>query len=98
MDYYKAFNNLYSETRAVIKELNKAQTKPPEFSVANKILKDVIYALDVIDEAEAENSDPTLTPSFHGVDCLGNGEHEGIECCCDECDNYLTCFPNWKEQ
>lgn len=44
--------------------------------------------------------DPTgtpLTPSFHGEDCLGNGEHPGIECCCDECDHYLTCFPDWKE-
>lgn len=38
-----------------------------------------------------------LTPSFHGKDCLGNGEHIGIECCCDECDHYLTCFPDWKE-
>lgn len=44
--------------------------------------------------------DPTgtpLTPSFHGEDCLGNGEHPGIECCCDNCDYYLTCFPDWKE-
>ena len=44
--------------------------------------------------------DPTgtrLTPSWHGEECLGNGEHPGIECCCDECDHYLTCFPDWKE-
>lgn len=44
--------------------------------------------------------DPTgtpLTPSFHGKDCLGNGEHIGIECCCDECDHYLTCFPDWED-
>ena len=26
--------------------------------------------------------------------CLGNGEHEG-ECCCDECDYYLLCFPEF---
>ena len=38
-----------------------------------------------------------LTPSFHGKDCLGNGEHPGIECRCDECDHYLACFPDWKE-
>ena len=37
-----------------------------------------------------------LTPSFHGNDCLGNGEHPGIECCCDECDFFLHCFPDWK--
>ena len=24
--------------------------------------------------------------------CLGNGE-QGFECCCDECDYYLCCFP-----
>jgi len=26
------------------------------------------------------------------TDCFGNGEH-GFECCCDECDYYLSCFP-----
>lgn len=25
--------------------------------------------------------------------CEGNGEHPGFECCCDECDYYLKCFP-----
>ena len=24
--------------------------------------------------------------------CLGNGE-QGFECCCDECNYYLLCFP-----
>ena len=38
-----------------------------------------------------------LTPSFHGESCLGNGEHLGYECCCDECDYYLLCFPDWNE-
>ena len=37
-----------------------------------------------------------LTPSIHGVDCLGNGERPGLECCCDECDWYTTCFPDWE--
>ena len=32
-----------------------------------------------------------LTPGNDGKDCLGNGEHEGVECCCDECDYYLCC-------
>ena len=32
-----------------------------------------------------------LTPGKPDV-CLGNGEHN-IECCCDECDYYLLCFP-----
>lgn len=44
--------------------------------------------------------DPTgilLNPSYHGSLCLGNGEHPDIECCCDECDFYLECFPDWKD-
>ncbi len=32
-----------------------------------------------------------LMPGNPGV-CLGNGE-QGFECCCDECDYYLLCFP-----
>lgn len=36
-----------------------------------------------------------LTPSPHGELCKGNGEHEGIECCCDECDFYLECYPEF---
>ena len=31
-----------------------------------------------------------LTPGEPSV-CLGNGE-QGYECCCDECDYYLSCF------
>ena len=37
-----------------------------------------------------------LTPSLHGRDGLGNGCHPGYECCCDECDYYLECFPDWE--
>lgn len=33
-----------------------------------------------------------LTPGNFGKDCLGNGEREGIEICCDECDYYLCCI------
>ncbi len=34
-----------------------------------------------------------LTPGEPAV-CLGNGE-QGFECCCDECDGYLLCFPEF---
>ena len=34
-----------------------------------------------------------LTPGQPAV-CLGNGE-QGFECCCDECDYYLLCFPEF---
>ena len=29
--------------------------------------------------------------------CLGNGE-QGFECCCDECDFFLLCFPEYDPQ
>ena len=44
------------------------------------------------------NADPPLTPGYHGEACLGNGSHPGIECCCDECAFYLTCFPDWRNK
>ena len=34
-----------------------------------------------------------VTPGEPTV-CLGNGE-QGFECCCDECDYYLLCFPKF---
>lgn len=37
-----------------------------------------------------------LIPSFHGEQCPGNGLHPHFECCCDECDFYLECFPDWN--
>lgn len=33
-----------------------------------------------------------LTPGNPGNDCMGNGEHEGTECCCDECDCMMCCL------
>ena len=35
-----------------------------------------------------------LIPGNCGRDCPGNGEHEGIECCCDECDYMICCLPS----
>ena len=32
-----------------------------------------------------------LTPGNLGKDCLGNGTHASIECCCDECDYMMCC-------
>ena len=34
-----------------------------------------------------------LTPA-NPKECLGNGE-QGYECCCDECDYFLLCFPEY---
>lgn len=35
-----------------------------------------------------------LTPGNCGKDRLGNGEHPGIECCCEECDYMICCLEN----
>ena len=37
-----------------------------------------------------------LTPGDSAT-CLGNGE-QGFECCCDECDYFLLCFPEQDPQ
>ena len=29
--------------------------------------------------------------------CLGNGKH-GFECCCDECDYFRLCFPEYDSK
>ena len=41
-------------------------------------------------------TDIELTPKNPTV-CLGNGE-QGFECCCDECDYFLLCFPEFDVQ
>ena len=38
-----------------------------------------------------------LVPGNGGRDCPGNGEHDGIECCCDECDYLMCCTENASE-
>ncbi len=39
-----------------------------------------------------------LTPGNGGKDCLGNGIHDDIECCCDECDYMRCCWENRPEK
>ena len=36
-----------------------------------------------------------LTPSYHGQACIAHGEHLCVECCCDACDFFLICFPEY---
>ena len=60
--------------------------------------KIVIEDPDVLDlyELDGVEVDPgTGTPLIPGKrdECFGNGEHEGFECCCDECDHFLECYP-----
>ena len=37
-----------------------------------------------------------LMPGEPGI-CIGNG-YQGFECCCDECDYYLLCFPEFDQK
>lgn len=37
------------------------------------------------------------SPSYHGKMCPSSGGHPGIECRCDECHAYQTCWPDWRE-
>ena len=57
---------------------------------------EVVFAhLEARDALFGLRMDPTgtlLTPSPGGEECLGNGRHEDVECCCDECDYFLDCF------
>lgn len=39
-----------------------------------------------------------LVPGNRGRDCPGNGRHEGIACCCDECDYMLCCIDDHSEK
>ena len=42
------------------------------------------------------DAEEILTPSYHGELCRHNGENPDYEIACDECDYYLTCFPDWQ--
>lgn len=63
-------------------------------SCADAILRELIQKHTVIREDLIDPSTGTkLTPSPAGRECLGNGTWPGYECCCDECDYFLECFP-----
>lgn len=49
-----------------------------------------------IPEKEIDISGVELTPGKPDV-CLGNGM-QGYECCCDECDYFLLCSPEFYPQ
>ena len=51
-----------------------------------------------ISEKEIDISGVEITPGNRTV-CLGNGE-QGYECCCDECDYLLLCYPefDWESE
>ena len=30
--------------------------------------------------------------------CQGNGSHPQFECCCDNCDYFIQCFPEYQKE
>ena len=56
--------------------------------------------MNVYDWEREDTIDPStgilLMPGAYGHYCLGSGEHKDYECCCDECDYFLICFPDWE--
>ena len=49
------------------------------------------------DAETLQTTEEELTPSYHGELCRYNGENPDYEIACDECDYYLTCFPDWED-
>lgn len=43
-------------------------------------------------EVDVDPSGTPLAPG-HPKICLGSGTFPTFECCCDNCDHYLKCFP-----
>lgn len=80
--------------RDILDELRRREPEatPEEKEKAWRLYMDLYIPDPVIDP----DTGIRLTPSCDGKDCLGNGEHG--PCCCDECDFYQLCFPNWKEK
>lgn len=37
-----------------------------------------------------------ITASYHGERCRHNGENPNYELACDECPDYMICFPDWQ--
>lgn len=84
---------------SVFEEIKQALNEALEYEKGNLDLKVNTRTLSIDDE-ENDLIDPStgtkLTPSPGGKECLGNGSWVGYECCCDECDHYLECFPEAK--
>lgn len=56
--------------------------------------KFISKAEEQIPETVLDSSGAVLTPGKPKT-CEGNGSHEGYEICCDECNWFLACFPEY---
>ena len=48
-----------------------------------------------ISEEVVDVTGAILTPG-NPEQCQGNGEHKDFDCCCDECDWEMLCFPEYN--
>lgn len=77
-----------SHVLALFHELNRRRELAPE---AFQVYEQLFSSTELLDPSTGIK----LSPSWHGKECMGNGDWLGYECCCDECDHYQACFPDW---
>lgn len=66
--------------------------------VQEDLLPDLLSQRAILPEADA---DPYTGAELHPGRpelCQGNGEHPDYEICCDNCDYFLACFPEYDKQ
>ena len=49
-------------------------------------------------ELEEKLCQQQTIPGYHGMQCPANGFNPAVECACEECDDFMTCFPDWKDE
>lgn len=52
---------------------------------------------ETVPEKVTDVTGAVLTPG-KPAQCQGNGEDEEFECCCDECDWLMLCFPEYDNR
>ena len=88
---------LYSQPRPAFRSLGPISKEPRASSKEPQTGNKGAFRMCDNNHTPGQEREEVLTPSYHGKDCRHNGEHEGFELACDECDFYLECFPDWKE-
>ena len=82
--------------RQLLRELRAEEPEPtsPEKLAMWPAYMRIMYPEPILDPGTGI----MLQPSCYGKECLGNGTWPGYECCCDECDYYLDCYPVWASK
>lgn len=78
--------------RRILPRLTPAQDAAMEALLRSDAGQQALALVEALDHPEWPRE---LTPSPGGRECLGNGSWPGYECQCDECDDFLTCYPEY---